>query len=95
MLAYGRVLLKDNRHQEGGAVLGKVINQYETTRDLYGFRLGDLARLKLGEVLLKEGNNQTPKPLQSLVQDLLTDRWTITQGAEGAIVNDGALPLSG
>ena len=81
-----RMLLKEGRRREAEAVLRGVAQRYPLARDPWGFRLGDLARLKLGEMLLSESPEAGTDALESLISDLLSDRWTIGQGGEAAVV---------
>ena len=81
-----RMQLKLGRTREAREALAEVARRYPLARDPWGFRLGDLARLKLGEVLLDEDPAQGTVALQELVEDLLDDRWTVGQGGEAAVV---------
>jgi signal transduction histidine kinase len=54
-------------------------------RDPYGFRVGDLARLRSAELLLARDPAQGTAALRALVESLLDDTWSVGFGAEAAV----------
>lgn len=57
----------------------------ETGRDLYGFRIGDLARLELAQTRLKRDPAGGQADLRVLADALLADNWEIGRGGEAAV----------
>lgn len=55
-------------------------------REPEGFRLGDLARLKLGEIALQRNPAEGTALLRELVDGLLAETWTIGRPGEAAVV---------
>lgn len=55
-------------------------------RDPDGFRVADLARLKLAEAALRRNPAEGTTRLRLLVDSLLADPWTIGRGGEAAVV---------
>jgi signal transduction histidine kinase len=81
-----RVLGALGQEREARAVLQDVVERYPTARDPWGFRLGDLARLQLGELMLEEDEAAGVLMLQQLADALLDERWVLGQGGEAAVV---------
>lgn len=57
----------------------------ETARDLYGFRIGELARLQLAQSRLKRDPVGGQEELKALAEAILTQPWEIGRGGEGAV----------
>jgi len=83
--ALGRALLRSNQAQEAERVLLEIIEEYQTVREAHGFRLADLARLKLGEHWLTQTPTKGIRALQALSQSLIEAKWVIGQGGEAAV----------
>jgi signal transduction histidine kinase len=83
--ALGRALLGAERFLEADQLLAEVAVDYAHTRNVHGFKLGHLARLKLGESWLARTPEKGQQELQNLVQDLIGDRWVIGQGGDPAV----------
>ncbi len=90
---YGRVLMKAGRDKEAEVVFTDVVADYGDVRNLQGFRLGDLARLKRGELLLERDPAIGGPALQSLTEELLDLRWRLGGGGHEAAVAARALEL--
>jgi len=86
--ARGRALMKAGETDEAKAVFADVVANFGSVRDVHGFRLGDLARLKRGEILLGEEPTIGSAALQDLVNEILSTRlWVIGDRAEWAPAN--------
>ncbi|MCB9741026.1 MAG: HAMP domain-containing histidine kinase [Alphaproteobacteria bacterium] len=83
--AEARALIRAGRRPLAEQLLADVVADYGAVRDLYGFRLGDLARLRRGELLLDREPEIGAGSLIALVEELLGDRWTIGVGGEPAV----------
>ncbi|MEE2750054.1 MAG: sensor histidine kinase [Myxococcota bacterium] len=83
--ALGRALMSSGETQEAERVLLEVSEAYQNVREAHGFRLTDLARLKLAEHWLEKAPNKGVDALQALSQSLIEDRWVIGQGGEAAV----------
>jgi len=81
-----RALLRLGREREAREAIERVVERYPEARDPWGFRLGDLARLQLGELLLESDEEAGVHALQRLAESLLSERWVVGQGGEAAIV---------
>jgi signal transduction histidine kinase len=67
------------------ALFTEVLTGYAGVRDTYGFRLGDLARLKLGEMKLARDPAAGEAALREQVEGLLAEPWIIGRGGEAAV----------
>jgi len=86
-LEQARMLEQANAMNEARAVLESVAIEFPDVLDNWGFRLGDIARLKLGEMsLLGDGPSKGVRILRTLVDDLFDRPWTLGQGGEAAVV---------
>lgn len=85
-LDQARLLAAQERDREAREVLESVLDRYAGVRGPWGFRLGDLARLQLGEMLLEEDEQAGVLALQALADSLLDERWVVGQGGEAAVV---------
>jgi len=83
--ARGRALMKAGLDGPARDAFANVVADYGGIRDVHGFRLGDLAQLKRGELLQHSEPVIGTHALQSLVDELLAARWTIGRGGEMAI----------
>jgi signal transduction histidine kinase len=66
---------------------------YSEVRTLHGFRLGDLASLKRGELRMQDDPEIGAADLRELVERLLNRRWSLGSGALDAAVAARALEL--
>ncbi len=73
----------------------EVLTGYAAVRDAFGFRLGDLARLKLGELRLLRDPVAGEIMLRTQLDALLAEPWIIGRGGEGAIASRAMLLLGG
>ncbi len=85
LFSKGRALMKDSRNEEAALILTEVVIEYASVRDVHGFQLGDLAQLKLGELDLARNVTAGTTELMALVDEKLSERWTIGAGGEAAI----------
>jgi signal transduction histidine kinase len=67
--------------------LESIILRYPDLRDSWGFRIGDLARLQRGEILMRQDQDLGIEKLRELVEDLLETPWTVGQGSEAAVAS--------
>lgn len=81
-----RLLQLMEQDREAELLLTEVIAQYGEVRDQWGFRIGDLARLHLGETVLERDQATGTKMLQDLAMSLMDEQWTIHHGGEAAVV---------
>ena len=83
--AYNRARALDRATQtrEAEVIWQQLIE--ERGRDLYGFRIGDLARLELGQVRLKRDPAGGQSDLRVLADAILADNWEIGRGGEPAV----------
>lgn len=77
-------LAGDNTKAE--ALFRELLAQHGEVRETHGFRLGDLARLRLGIAQTRGGPNGGGSELVALVDELLAAPWTIGYGGEAAVV---------
>ncbi|MES2641582.1 MAG: HAMP domain-containing sensor histidine kinase [Myxococcota bacterium] len=68
---------------------------YAAVRDAYGFRLGDLARLKLGELRLARDPVAGEAAVREHVEMLLAEPWIIGRGGEAAVARRGIDLIAG
>ena len=66
-------------------LLANLYADYHDVRNLHGFRIGDLARLHRGELLLAREAEIGRGALETLVDELLEEEWTIGRGNEAAV----------
>ncbi len=78
-----RALDRAGQTREAEAIWQQQIE--EKTRDLYGFRLGDLARLQLAQTKFRRDPAGGQEDLQALTDSLLTAPWEIGRGGEAAV----------
>ena len=76
-------------------LFGEVASGYAAVRDTWGFRLGDLARLKLGEMVLARDPAAGEARIRELVDSLLADPWIIGRGGEAAVARRGVDLIAG
>lgn len=65
--------------------LANLFSDYHDVRNLQGFRLGDLARLHRGELLLARDPVIGQGALEGLADELIEDDWIIGRGNEPAV----------
>lgn len=80
-----RLRLKQGQTREAMALLDAVISRGEPTRDPYGLRLADQARLMRADALLQRDPEAGARALRTLVEELLSETWTVGQGGEAAL----------
>ena len=85
VFARGRVLAREGDAGAAELAWNEVLRQYPTVRDPWGFRLGDLARLRLGEQRLAREPAVGAALLRQLVEDLLSGAMVMGQGGEPAV----------
>ncbi|MFN7145265.1 MAG: sensor histidine kinase, partial [Myxococcota bacterium] len=73
----------------------EVLGGYAAVRDAYGFRLGDLARLKLGELRLARDPADGEAYVREHVESLLAEPWIIGRGGEAAVARRGIDLIAG
>ncbi len=66
-------------------LLEQVAGEANGVRDPRGFRLGDLARLRLGEALLQRSPSAGEAALRGMVDAILAEPWVIGRGQEAAV----------
>jgi len=85
-----RMLSKAGKMTEAGALFSRLAREAPTSRDPWGFRIGDLARLALGQLYLESERTQQQdlgrQQLRRLVDELMATRWVVGQGGESAVV---------
>ncbi|MCP4920322.1 MAG: hypothetical protein GY913_25760 [Proteobacteria bacterium] len=65
--------------------LANLFSDYHDVRNLQGFRIGDLARLHRGELLLARDVLIGQGVLETLADELIEDDWIIGRGNEAAV----------
>ncbi len=70
-------------------LFAEVLTGYAAVRDAYGFRLGDLARLKLGELRLARDPVGGEAYVREHVEALLAEPWITGRGGEAAVARRG------
>ncbi len=73
----------------------EVLGGFAAVRDAYGFRLGDLARLKLGELRLARDPVAGEAAVREHVEALLAETWIIGRGGEAAVARRGIDLIAG
>lgn len=81
-----RLLLRMGQDREAELLFAEVIQHYGDARDQWGFRLGDLAQLQLGEAILEKDQATGTQMLQDLAASLMEEQWAIHHGGEAAVV---------
>ncbi len=94
-LQRARALAKIGMLREAEAAYADVVADYAGIRDAWGFRLGDLAQLKRGELLLLREPEIGVGALMAVVDDLLSRRWIIGQGGEAAVARRALIMMEG
>jgi signal transduction histidine kinase len=82
---HARALARAGHVREAEAAYADVVADYANVRDVWGFRLGDLASLKRGELILAREPEIGVGALTAVVDDILGRNWTIGQGGEPAL----------
>ncbi len=90
--AQGRALFDEarqleaaGRSREAARAYALVLERHRADRDPWGFRLGDLARLRLAREHVARSPAEGVEQLRLLVDDLLAERWTVDRGGEAAV----------
>ncbi len=84
-LQLARALSLSGRLREAESAYADIVADYANMRDAWGFLLGDLARLKRGELLLLREPEIGVGALKAVVDDILSRRWIIGEGGEAAV----------
>ena len=83
--AMGRAQMKAGEDEAALATFATVVADFGHVRDVYGFRLGDLAQLKRGEIKLRQDPEIGVGSLKALIEELMATRWIIGRGGEAAV----------
>lgn len=84
-LGHAHALLLRGDTTQAEAAYTEVFQRFGDIRDAYGFRMGDIARLKIGELRLAYDPIEGQDLLQGLVDELLISVWPIGRGGEAAV----------
>ncbi len=76
-------------------LLADLFGDHALTRDPQGFRYGDLALLRRGEIRMQRDPEVGSTSLQQLVDDLLAARWSIGLEGEAAVVREALALIDG
>jgi len=71
------------------------LSEEKTIRDRFGFRFRDLAILKLAELQIDENSQSSVNALRGLIDQLLTERWTIGRPGEATVARRAIRSLEG
>ncbi|MBN2799860.1 MAG: HAMP domain-containing histidine kinase [Deltaproteobacteria bacterium] len=93
--AEARASLHGGRDREAMEQLQGLRAQWLRVRDRHGFRLGDLARLLQGEILIERDGYAGRRELKSLVEELLSSPWVVGQPGEAVIARRALSRLGG
>jgi signal transduction histidine kinase len=80
-----RLLDQAGRLQESRVVLDEVVTRYGNVRDPWGFRMEDLVGLYRAEGRMVRNPLEGAEELRVLVNRLMSRRWAIGKGGEGAV----------
>ncbi|MCB9780818.1 MAG: HAMP domain-containing histidine kinase [Alphaproteobacteria bacterium] len=80
-----RMLARAGRIGDATAAFAEVADRYGTERDPWGFRYTDLVSLEVAELRLAEEPKDGAAALSDLVERLLSERWELGRGGEGAV----------
>lgn len=69
-------------------LLADLFADHALLRDALGFRVGDLALLKRGEIRFRRDPEVGSTALQQLVDELLAARWSVGQEGEAAVIRE-------
>ncbi|MFZ5478658.1 MAG: sensor histidine kinase [Myxococcota bacterium] len=78
-------LLRAGETHAAEVLLAEILSQHADVRESHGFRLGDLARLKLGEIQMARDPVGGHVALQRHVEALLAEPWVVGRGGEPAV----------
>jgi len=93
--AAARVLASAGHVQEADQALADVYAARADVRDRWGFRIGDLATLKRAELAMSHNPDVGRVALESLVEQLLSDRWSVGHPGEAAVARRALHLLDG
>lgn len=85
LFARARALARSGETRAADSLLAEVERGWPATRTPEGSRLGDLARLKRGELLIAREPSAGKVALLRLADDILAEDWVIGSGEEAAI----------
>ncbi len=88
--ARARSLLRAGDSRAAEAAFKDVERNYRAVRSVEGFRLGDLARYKLAELVVARDPQAGRSEFEKLIAGLLAEDWVIGEGGEAQVVK-GAL----
>lgn len=71
------------------------LSEEKNTRDRFGFRFRDLAILKLAEFQLDDNPEPSTNALRNLINQILTERWTVGRPGEATIARRAIRSLEG
>lgn len=94
-LQVARMKAKLGQPREAEDLYADIVADYSTFRDPWGFPLGEVARLKRGEILLQREPLIGVPALTSVVEDILGQRWEVGRGGEAAIARRALVLLEG
>lgn len=84
LLQQSHSLLQQGDTAAADAGYAEALQRWGDLRDGYGFRVGDIARLKRAEILLSQDPVAAQAQLQSLVEEWMAMPWVIGRGGEAA-----------
>jgi len=85
MYDQARTLRAAGNVRESERLFTELLERYGETRDPWGFRVGDLVLLDNAESTLETNPEAGHEALRDLLDQLLTTRWVVGQGAEPAV----------
>ncbi len=88
------MLVADGKESEAESAYRRVAADDAAVRDPRGFRLGDLARLRLAELQRAHEPLSGDAALRRLVEDVVEQPWLVGIGAEGAIARRALTEVS-
>jgi signal transduction histidine kinase len=83
--ARARTLLRGGDRRAAELALREVEKEYRAVRTVEGFRLGDLARYKLAELIAVRDPEAGRTEFEKLTASLLAEDWVIGEGGEPAV----------
>lgn len=94
LFARARALQRADDLPMAESVYQDVLADYANERENHGFRLGDIARLRIGEILFRRSPDEGRPALVRLVDELTAADWTIGEGGEAAVARRAIEVLS-
>jgi signal transduction histidine kinase len=84
-LERARVLAIAGHGHEADALYQEIVHDYGKFRDASGFLIGDLARLESARLVKPREPAQSVALLRDLVDQILSRRWQVGRGGDGAV----------